>query len=381
MKNLIRNAFTVLWVVLAILSSLTASASAAGQISTSGSISIKYTNLNETSLKLNLPTVKTSGVSRKIEWLRSGNVIKGATKTTYTLKAADKNKFLQARLTFSKSGYKTKVIKSNRKYVPSGVLAGKYELLWQDEFSGAEGSLSNSEFWTAQEGDGSAAPFNNPGWGNTEIQYYLNEMAKLNGSGQLVITATKTGASSYSCYYGPCQWLSSKLVTLDKVGFKYGRIEVRAKGAKGEGTWPAVWTLGANIDEVGWPTCGEIDIMELKGNWPGGLWGTGHGPISSGPGRGGDWSVVNPSTTEDFHVYAIEWFEDRIDWFVDGKLYYTYENVDADWVFDAEQYLILNLAMGGHWGGAIDFDLTETEFTLDYVRYYSINGLGELFNR
>lgn len=349
-------------------------------IKTTSSLLMAFTNSEETTLSLTLPKSKVSGVKKKIEWLRAGKTIKGANKSTYILKTADRGKFLQAKLTFTKSGYKAKTFKSNRKYIPTGVLTGNYELLWQDEFSGAEGSLANSAFWTAQEGDGSAAPFNNPGWGNNESQYYLNEKAKLNGNGQLVITATKTGASNYSCYYGPCHWLSSKIVTLDKVGFKYGRIEVRAKGAKGEGTWPAVWTLGANIYEVGWPRTGEIDIMELKGNWPGGLWGTAHGPISAGPGRGGDWSVVNPSTTEDFHVYAIEWFEDRIDWFVDGKLYYTYENVDADWVFDAEQYLILNLAMGGHWGGAIDFDLVETEFTIDYVRYYAIDGVGQLYS-
>lgn len=347
-------------------------------ISVSGSFSISYTSSAETVLKVILPRVKTSGVKKQIVWLRNGSVIKRATSNSYTLKSVDKGKYVTAQLTLKKSGFKDKTMKAVRKYVPTGVLSGKYELLWQEEFTGDADSNASSLNWTPQEGDGSAAPYNNPGWGNEERQYYLNELAKLNGQGQLVITATKTGAANYDCYYGDCHWISSKLVTKDKFGFKYGRIEVRAKGAKGEGAWPAVWTLGSNIDEIGWPRCGEIDIMELKGAWPGAVWGTGHGPISGGAGRGGTWSVTNPSTTEDFHVYAVEWFEDKIDWYIDGKLFYTYEKTDADWVFDSEQYLILNLAMGGLFGGLIDFDLTESQFTVDYLRFYSINGTGEL---
>ncbi len=378
MKISNRNGIAAFAIAIAISLSQISGASAAAKIATSGSISIEFTNLQETTLKVNLPRVKTAGVKKKIQWLRAGNPIAGATKTTYVLKSADRGKFVTARFTLMKSGFKTKTISAPRKFIQTGILSGKYELLWQDEFSGESGLTADSINWTAQEGDGSAPEFDNPGWGNEERQYYLNSQGKLNGNGQLVITATKTGASNYDCYYGDCHWISSKIVTKDKFGFLHGRLEVRAKGAKGEGTWPAVWTLGANIDEEGWPFCGEIDIMELKGSWPGGLWGTAHGPLSSGPGRGGNWSVTNPSTTEDFHIYAIEWFEDKIDWYVDGKKYYTYEKVDADWVFDSEQYLILNLAMGGIWGGLIDFDLMESQFTIDYVRYYSVNGLGEL---
>ncbi len=380
MKISTRNVATALLVVVAIVSSLMSSAYAVGKIVTSGHISIEYTDLTEDVIKLNFPKVKTAGVKKRIEWLRNNKVIPKATKTTYSVKAADRGTYVTARITYTKSGFKTKTLKAVRKFIPKGILTGKYELLWQDEFSGSENESFNSDFWTAQEGDGSAPEFDNPGWGNEERQYYLSELAELNGSGQLVISATKTNAANYSCYYGNCNWLSSKIVTYNKVGFKYGRIEVRAKGAKGEGTWPAVWTLGANIDEDGWPFCGEIDIMELKGSWPGGLWGTAHGPLSGGGGRGGNWSVTGPSTTEDFHVYAIEWFEDRIDWYVDNKLYYTYEKTDADWVFDNEQYLILNLAMGGIWGGLIDFDLTDSQFTIDYARYYAINGQGQLIS-
>jgi beta-glucanase (GH16 family) len=373
-----RNGIAAFVIAIAVSLSQLSGASAAAKIATSGSISIEFTNLNETSLKANLPKVKTAGVKKKIQWLRNKTAIKGANKATYTLKPADRGAFLTVQYSLTKTGFKPKSLKAPRKFIQTGVLSGKYELLWQEEFTGAEGANVGSNYWTAQEGDGSAPEFDNPGWGNEERQYYLNDLAKLNGTGQLVISATKTNAANYDCYYGDCHWLSSKIVTYDKVGFLHGRIEVRAKGAKGEGTWPAVWTLGANINEVRWPFCGEIDIMELKGSWPGGLWGTAHGPLSGGPGRGGNWSVTNPSTTEDFHIYAIEWFEDRIDWYVDGKLYYTYEDTDNDWVFDSEQYLILNLAMGGIWGGLIDFDLTDSQFTIDYARYYSINGLGDL---
>ena len=378
MKISTRNGSAAIAIAFAVSLSQISGASAVAKIATSGSISIEFTNLEETTLKVNLPKVKTSGVKKKIQWLRSGKAIAGATKTTYVLKATDRGTFVTAQLTLTKSGLKTRVIKAPRKFIQTGILSGKYELLWQDEFSGESGFTADPANWTAQEGDGSAPEFDNPGWGNEERQYYLNSQGQLNGNGQLVITSTKNGASNYDCYYGDCQWISSKIVTKDKFGFLHGRLEVRAKGAKGEGTWPAVWTLGANIDQEGWPFCGEIDIMELKGSWPGGLWGTAHGPLSSGAGRGGNWSVTNPSTTEDFHIYAIEWFEDKIDWYVDGKKYYTYENVDADWVFDSEQYLILNLAMGGIWGGLIDFDLSESQFTIDYVRYYSINGQGQL---
>jgi beta-glucanase (GH16 family) len=380
MSNAMRNGTIALVIALAVSLSQLSGASAVAKIATKGSISIAFTNSSETSLKVTLPQIKTAGAKKKIQWLRSNKPIANATKATYTLKAADRGTFVTAQLTLTKSGFKNKVIKALRKYIQTGVLTGKYELLWQEEFTGSEGANFDSTFWTPQEGDGTAPEFDNPGWGNEERQYYLSDLAKLNGGGQLVISATKTNAANYDCYYGDCHWLSSKIVTLDKVGFLHGRIEVRAKGAKGEGTWPAVWTLGSNIEEVRWPNCGEIDIMELKGSWPGGLWGTAHGPFSGGAGRGGNWSVTNPSTTEDFHIYAIEWFTDHIDWYVDGKLYYTYEKTDGDWVFDSEQYLILNLAMGGIWGGLIDFDLTDSQFTIDYARYYSIDGLGELIS-
>lgn len=380
MARSIRNVSAALVLIIGLSGLNLDSAFAIKRIAVGGYISIEYTTNAETKLKIVLPNIKTAGVKKTISWVRSGKPISGAKKSTYSIVAADLGKFVGAKVTLTKSGYKDKVLVSARKFIPTGVLTGKYELLWQDEFSGDANGSFNSDFWTAQEGDGSAAPFNNPGWGNEERQYYLASQSKLDGNGKLVFTATKTGASNYSCYYGACHWISSKIVTLNKVGFKYGRIEVRAKGATGEGAWPAVWTLGSDIETTGWPFCGEIDIMELKGGWPGAVWGTAHGPLSGGGGRGGNWSVTNPSTTEDFHVYAIEWFEDRIDWYIDGKLYYTYENVDADWVFDSEQYLILNLAMGGIFGGLIDFDLTETNFQVDYARYYSINGVGELIS-
>ncbi len=376
MKNSTRNGIAAVVIAIAVSLSQISGASAVAKIATSGSISIEFTNLEESTLKVKLPKVKTAGVKKSVQWIRSGKPIAGATKTTYVLKAADRGTFVTAKLTLTKSGFKTKSMSATRKFIQTGVLSGKYELLWQDEFTGESGLTANSSNWTPQEGDGT--DYGIAGWGNEERQYYLNSQGKLNGVGNLVITSTKTGASNYECYYGDCHWISSKIVTKDKFGFLYGRIEMRAKGAKGEGAWPAFWTLGANIDEEEWPFCGEIDIMELKGSWPGGLWGTAHGPLSGGAGRGGNWSVTNPSTTEDFHIYAIEWFENKIDWYVDGKKYYTYLNEDADWVFDSEQYLILNLAMGGIWGGLIDFDLMETQFTVDYVRYYSIDGQGEL---
>jgi len=195
------------------------------------------------------------------------------------------------------------------------------------------------------------------------------------------MTATRTGADAYTCYYGTCSWLSSKIVTLNKVGFKYGRIAARIKVPAGGGTWPAFWTLGSDINVHPWPACGELDVMEAVGNSPRTLWGTPHGPVSGGGGRG---STIDLPTnlSDNYHVFALDWFSDHLTWYVDGVPYYTYTKTaaGADWVFDKENYIILNLAMGGGMGGTISPSLNSATMSVDWVRVYSVDGVGEVIN-
>jgi hypothetical protein len=159
-------------------------------------------------------------------------------------------------------------------------------------------------------------------------------------------------------------------------GWTYGRFEVRAKVPTGTGTWPAIWMLGTNIREVGWPACGEIDIMENVGFDPHRVHGYVHTAAynhTRGTQKGNSLELDKP--WENFHVYAIEWFEDRIDFFIDDENYFTFEKESDDddvWPFDKPHYLLLNLAIGGNWGGqqGIDDSLFPHRFIVDYVRVY-----------
>lgn len=306
----------------------------------------------------------------KYQWFRGGMDIEGATSESYSIGNIDRGKSLSIRIEYLSNRYITKDVYSADFAVPE--LNRKYSLVWSDEFNGLGGA--NPNIWVPQEGDGVA--YRNKGWGNKELQWYLGSQATQDGSA-LNIKATRTGADKYTCYYGTCTWVSSKLVTLNKVGFEYGRIEARIKGAPGDGTWAAFWTLGANIDERGWPGCGEIDITELLGRNPTTTLGYLHGPLSGGPGRG-DRLDTGKNLMNDYHIYAVDWLEDQISWYIDGQLYAQINKTDNDWVFDHEMYLILNVAMGGTLGGTIDPNLKETTMSVDYVRYYTIDGLGKV---
>lgn len=161
-------------------------------------------------------------------------------------------------------------------------------------------------------------------------------------------------------------------MTQDKFEFTYGRVDVRAKLAGGGGTWPAIWMLGANFDVVGWPACGEIDIMEYVGNNPGTVQSAIHNTSSSGATEN-QASTSIENETSDFHLYSVIWSEDRITFLVDDVKFYTYEpdtKDEATWPFDADQFLILNVAMGGTLGGQIDPAFTESTMEIDYVRVY-----------
>ena len=256
-----------------------------------------------------------------------------------------------------------------------------YVQVWQDEFNLPAGSAPDPAVWTSEDGDGSKAAAGG-GWGNRERQYYIPALAKMTSAGALQIDATTAGANAYNCYYRtPCEWISSKYITKNKLGFKYGRIEARIKGPVGAGTWGAFWMLGADIDERQWPWCGEIDVTELIGKAPNMAYGYLHGLLSGGFGGRGTTVDMPKGFSDEYHTYAVDWLPESIDWYVDGVLFGSQQKRDKDWVFDHEFYLVMNLAMGGNLGGPIDAGLKQANISFDWIRFSTINGIGEVIKR
>lgn len=250
--------------------------------------------------------------------------------------------------------------------------AQSWRLVWSDEFNGVHGHGFDGAKWTAQIGG--------DGWGNRELEYYTAERKNvyIERSGSLVIKAVReTLAPDKKCWYGVCQYTSARLVTKKKFQTAYGRFEARIKIPYGQGMWPAFWLLGANIDEVGWPTCGEIDVMENIGREPSIVHGTIHGPGYSGDkGIGAAYSLArNQRFASSYHIFAVEWEPNAIRWYMDGNLYQTLTpaNLPAGtkWVYDHPFFIILNLAIGGAWPGNPDAATTFPQTMLvDYVRVY-----------
>ena len=193
-----------------------------------------------------------------------------------------------------------------------------WRLVWSDEFNGASGSTIDQRKWSAQIGGS--------GWGNQELEYYTASPgnAHLNGRGSLVITALQERLpQTFTCWYGPCQYTSARLFTKNKFAQADGRFEARIKLPSGQGMWPAFWLLGENIDSVGWPACGEIDVMEQIGREPSVVHGTIHGPgYSGGNGIGAAYSLPpGQRFADDYHIFAVEWEPKAMRWYVDGNLY------------------------------------------------------------
>lgn len=247
-------------------------------------------------------------------------------------------------------------------------------LLWSDEFNGPSGQVPDTSKWKYETGG--------EGWGNQELEYYTNSAANaaMDGNGNLVITARLESSNNYHCWYGRCQFTSARLVTLGKFSQTYGAIEARMKIPKGKGIWPAFWMLGDDIVRVGWPQCGEIDIMENIGIEPKAVHGTLHGPgYSGGDGLTSTYHLPNNQPfSNDFHIYRADWTGNSITFSVDGNRYATKTPADArgkKWVFDHNFFILLNVAVGGGWPGPPDSTtIFPQSMIVDYVRVYAQSG-------
>jgi beta-glucanase (GH16 family) len=245
-----------------------------------------------------------------------------------------------------------------------------YALVWSDEFNGADGSSPDPSKWTYDTGG--------KGWGNNELETYTNRTQNAQiKSGNLVITALK------ETYTGPDgvtrAYTSARLKTKGLFSQPYGRFEARIKIPAGQGIWPAFWMLGNNITSVGWPACGEIDIMENIGKEPGIIHGSLHGPSTTAHTSDASAPFSLPAGhnfADDFHLYAVEWEPATIRFYVDSNLYATFTQsqwpAGGTWVFDHPFFLLLNLAVGGDWPGAPDNSTVfPQQMLVDYVRVYA----------
>ncbi len=247
---------------------------------------------------------------------------------------------------------------------------GPWVLSWSDEFDGAAGAGVDRSKWTFDIGGG--------GWGNEELETYTDRArnASLDGKGNLVILADReryTGPDGK-----PRDFTSARLKSQGLFSQAYGRFEARMKIPFGQGLWPAFWMLGADIESVGWPASGEIDIMENVGFEPATVHGTFHGPGYSGAdGPGAAYSLPSGARFADaFHVFAVEWEPSAVRWYVDDGLYETRTPADlpagTKWVFDHPFFLLVNVAVGGSWPRSPDATTVFPQRMLvDYVRVYS----------
>jgi beta-glucanase (GH16 family) len=230
--------------------------------------------------------------------------------------------------------------------------ATNYQLVWSDEFN--YNGVPDSTKWGYNLGAG--------GWGNEEAEYYTNRIDNAvvkNGVLQIIAKKEKHEGSDYT---------SARLLTKNKFSFTYGKVVARAKLPFAKGSWPAIWMLGANDETVGWPDCGEIDIMEHAGNRLNKIYGTLHYPGHSGADGDGSTMMVN-NVTGAFHIYSMEWDSTSIKIYVDGKLNHTVAN-SARVPFNHDFFLIMNVALGGGFGDAIDPAFKSAAMEVDYIRVY-----------
>jgi len=251
--------------------------------------------------------------------------------------------------------------------------AADWKLVWADDFK--TDGLPDPAKWDYEEGFVR----------NNEQQYYTKgrlDNARVE-KGMLVIEGRKE--SFPNAHYKPgsqkwgerepfAQYTSASINTLYKSSCLYGRIEMRAKIPQGAGVWPAFWTLGVNRPEVNWPECGEIDIMEFVGKQPDAIHGTLHWKGADGKHKSNGSLIKTPAPYDDFHIYAVEWTPEQIDFYFDGTKYHSFK-VDqagegASNAFRKPHYILLNLALGGNWGGPIDDSKLPQKYFVNYVHVY-----------
>lgn len=240
------------------------------------------------------------------------------------------------------------------------------QLVWSDEFE--HSGSPDSTKWNYDLGNGCP---NLCGWGNQELEYYTRDLKNVRvENGVLIIEAHRDSL-------GGMAYTSTRMVTKHKGDWSYGRIEVKAKLPRGKGTWPAIWMLSTDWKYGGWPASGEIDIMEHVGFDPGRVHGTIHTEAYNHHKKTQKEGIITiPDCQDEFHVYAIDWRENKIDFFVDDKLYHSVarsvEDTFKEWPFDQRFHLILNIAVGGFWGGmqGIDDAIWPQRMEVDYVRVY-----------
>jgi len=242
--------------------------------------------------------------------------------------------------------------------VETNIAEGTYLLVWADEFD-TPGAPDDSK-WTYDIGTGQ------DGWGNQELQYYTDRSENvIVEDGMLKIIAKRED-------FEDSEFTSTRLKTQGLYDFTYGKVEIRAKLPAGGGTWPAFWLLGSDIEQVGWPACGEIDIMEQTGDDKTKVSAALHTPASFG-------ATVNFRETEletaadEFHIYGMEWTNEIITFSVDGNDFYNFSpspKTAETWPFSKPFFLIFNIAMGGTLGGTVPANFTESTMEVDYVRVY-----------
>jgi len=254
----------------------------------------------------------------------------------------------------------TNLTTDNTGYTTPNSYAG-YTLAWTDEFSGSALDLNA---WNQEIGNGTN------GWGNNELEYYTSSTKNcFVSNGNLIIEARKEPINGLS-------YSSARLTTQNKKTFTFGRIDIRAKLPVGKGIWPALWMLGSNITSVGWPACGEIDIMELIGTYPGRVHSTLHWKATNGnhASMGSQINLTSGDFSQQFHVYSLVWKQDTLDCLMDDQLIFRLTKTDvgaATYPFNASQFFIFNVAVGGDWPGPPDANTSFPQrMFVDYVRVF-----------
>lgn len=227
-------------------------------------------------------------------------------------------------------------------------------LFWSDEFD--KSGAPDPAKWGFDIGTGS------DGWGNQELEYYTDDIKNaFIENGTLKVRAIKEN-------YKGSAYTSARLLSKGKFEFKYGRVEIRAKMPKEVGTWPAFWMMGNDLGKVPWPDCGEIDIVEHRGSEPNNIVGALHYPGRAG-GNCNRNSILLKDVINEFHVYRLDWSSTSIQIFVDDKLFHVVPN-SPDIPYNKDFFLLLNLAIGGGFGGPVDSTFTSAIFEIDYIRVY-----------